>query len=96
MLAMSPGDPVAVRTASTPAQAQVFTAILNAEGIHAHVDDGAAPAVFGSGMYGVRVMVPACDLERARDLLANTAVDPTELEAQALATDVDRDGLRGR
>ncbi|HEU4418148.1 MAG TPA: hypothetical protein VFT55_04370, partial [Planctomycetota bacterium] len=78
------------RVAATPDQAKVFVAMLQAEGIPAYVEgDMLADEVAASrrlmNLAGTRVLVPSASLERAREILGNTEVDPAELEKQALA-----------
>ncbi|HLQ38645.1 MAG TPA: hypothetical protein VK348_12630 [Planctomycetota bacterium] len=79
-----------VRTATTPAEARVLVALLQAEGIPAHVDgDSLSDEVAVSrrlmNLNGVRVQVPADLHARALEILANCKVDDTELEQQALS-----------
>ena len=79
-----------VRVAATPDQAKVFAALLQAEGIPAYIEgDMLADEVAASrrliNLAGTRVLVPSASLERAREILGNTEVDPAELEQQALS-----------
>lgn len=81
-----------VRIAATPQQAHLFVALLQAEGIPAHVDgDSLADEVAMSrklmNLAGTRVLVPTACLERAREVLGDAGVDERELEAQALAAE---------
>lgn len=85
-------EPIAsvVRTAANPDQAKVLVALLQAEGVPAHVDgDALADEVAMSrrlmNLAGVRVMVPTHSIERAREILEHAAVEDDELERQALA-----------
>jgi predicted methyltransferase MtxX (methanogen marker protein 4) len=78
-----------VRTADSPDQAKMFVALLQAEGIPAHIDgDGLADEFMTSrrlmNLAGVKVLVPTSSLVRARDLLAPVEIDEAELERQAL------------
>ena len=81
-----------VRTANSPDQAKMFVALLEAEGIPAHVDgDGLADEFATSrrrlNLVGVRVRVPTAALERAREILGPVEIDADELERQALAAE---------
>jgi hypothetical protein len=87
---MSPNDPVVVRTASTPSQAKVFVALLQAEGIPAYIEGDSLTDEFAASrrlmnLLGVNVLVPASERERAAEILANVELPAGELEAQALA-----------
>jgi hypothetical protein len=87
---MSNPGPVLARVASTPAEAKVLVALLRGEGIAASVDgDSLADEVAISrrlmNLNGVRILVPAAQLEQARAFLADTAVPHDELEQQAMA-----------
>jgi hypothetical protein len=87
---MSNTGPVLARIASTAAEAKVLVALLRGEGIAATVDgDSLADEIAISrrlmNLNGVRILVPAAQLEEARAFLADTAVPPDELEAQAMA-----------
>lgn len=78
-----------VRVANSPEQAKMFAALLQGEGIPAHIDgDGLADEFVTSrrlmNLAGVRVMVPTSSLERAMDLLGPVEIDEAELERQAL------------
>jgi hypothetical protein len=80
----------AVRTANTPAQAKVFVAMLQAEGIPARVDGESLTDEFAASrrlmnLAGVKVMVPTSSLPRAREILQPVQVDPDELEREAMA-----------
>lgn len=81
--------PAVARVATTPNEAKILVALLQAEGIPAHVDEVLADelAMNPRAMYlqGRRVIVPTSSLEQAREILADTAVPEAELEAQALA-----------
>jgi hypothetical protein len=81
-----------VRVASTPSQAQIFVAMLQAEGIPARIEGDSLTDEFAASrrlmnLMGTKVMVPTSSLERAREILQPTAVDPVELEREALAAD---------
>jgi hypothetical protein len=87
---MSEPTSVVVKVAATPDEAKVYAARLQAEGIPAFVDPDAAADEFAitqrlMNLTNVRVMVPASDLERAKEILAPTELSPEELAAQALA-----------
>jgi Putative prokaryotic signal transducing protein len=82
--------PAVARVATTPNEAKILVALLQAEGIPAHVDgealaDEVALSQRAMNLQGVRVIVPTSSLEQAREILADTAVSEAELEAQALA-----------
>lgn len=87
----SPGaNYVAFHTASSPAQANVVRALLEASGIPAHVEGQMLADEFAisrtlMNLQSVRVFVRGTDVERAREVLANAAIDEDELERQALA-----------
>jgi hypothetical protein len=79
-----------VRTANTPAQAKVYVAMLMAEGIPARIDGDSLTDEFAASrrlmnLMGTNVMVPTQSLARAREILQPVAIDPAELERQALA-----------
>ncbi len=81
-----------VRVASTPSQAQIFVAMLQAEGIPARIEGDSLTDEFAASrrlmnLIGTKVMVPTSSLERAREILQPTQVDPAELEREALAAD---------
>lgn len=81
-----------VKVAATTQQAKIFVALLQAEGIPAHIDgDSLADEVAVSRrlihLNGTRVMVPTASLERAREVLAEAPVDEAELVAQALGAE---------
>jgi hypothetical protein len=87
---MSNTGPVLARIASTPAEAKVLVALLRGEGIAATVDgDSLADEIAISrrlmNLNGVRILVPAAQLEQTRAFLADTAVPEDELELQAMA-----------
>jgi len=78
------------RIAQTPAQAKVFVAMLMAEGIPARVEGDSLADEYAASrrllnLMGTRVMVPTQSLDRAREILQPVAIDPEELERQALA-----------
>ena len=79
-----------VRVATTPEQAKVLVALLQAEGIPAHVDgDGLADEFAMSrrlmNLVATRVVVPTASLDAAREILGDVDIAPDELERQALA-----------
>lgn len=81
-----------VKVATTAAQAKIFAALLQAEGIPAQVDgDSLADEVAISRrlihLNGTRVMVPTASLARAREILAAVQIPDDELEAQAMAAE---------
>ncbi len=81
-----------VRIASTAAQAKIFVALLQAEGIPAHTDgDSLADEVAVSRrlihLNGTRVLVPTNSLERSREILEAVQIADDELSAQALAAE---------
>lgn len=78
------------RIAASPAQAKVFVAMLQAEGIPARVDgddlvDEFAAAQRLMNLMGTRVLVPTSSLADAQAILQPATVDADELTAQALA-----------
>lgn len=80
-----------VRTANTPAQAKIFVAMLQAEGIPARVEGESLTDEFATSrrmmnLTGTKVMVPTKSIERAREILEPMQVDPEALEREALAT----------
>lgn len=81
-----------VRVANSPDQAKMFAALLQGEGIPAHIDGEGLVDEFVSSrrllnLTGVRVLVPTTSLERAKDLLGPVEIDAAELERQALAAE---------
>lgn len=81
-----------VKVATTAAQAKIFAALLQAEGIPAQVDgDSLADEVAISrrliNLNGTRVLVPTGSLERAREILTAMQIPDDELEAQAMAAE---------
>lgn len=82
-----------VRIATTPEQAKILVAQLQAEGIPAHVDGNSLADEFAMSrrlmnLTGVRVMVPTKSLEQAHEILARTVdIAPDDLEQQALTAD---------
>ncbi|HEX6810070.1 MAG TPA: DUF2007 domain-containing protein [Planctomycetota bacterium] len=79
-----------VRVAASPAQAKIFVALLQAEGIPAYVEGDSLADEFASSrrlvnLIGTEVKVPTSSLERAREILEKVEIDPAELEQQALA-----------
>jgi hypothetical protein len=78
------------KVAATPAQAKVFVALLQAEGIPARVEGDSLVDEFAASrrlmnLIGTRVMVPTASLDRAQEILQPVEVDAAELERQALA-----------
>jgi len=78
--------------ASTPAQAKLFVAMLQSEGIRAAAENETLADEFAASqrllnLAGTTVKVPTDDLERAREILAEAhrGIGDDELEAQALA-----------
>ena len=81
-----------VKVATTAAQAKIFAALLQAEGIPAQVDgDSLADEVAISrrlvNLNGTRVLVPTGSLERAREILTAVQIPDDELESQAMAAE---------
>jgi hypothetical protein len=79
-----------VRVATTPGQAKVFVALLQAQGIPAYVEGDSLTDEFAASrrllnLIGTEVKVPTASLERAREILTSVESDPAELEQQALA-----------
>lgn len=79
-----------VCTAATPAQAKILVAMLQAEGIPARTDGEHLTDEFAASrrllnLLGTRVFVPTASLERAREIVQPIAIEPDELERQALA-----------
>lgn len=80
-----------VRVANTPAQAKIFAAMLQAEGIPARVEGDSLTDEFAASrrllnLVGTRVLVPTKSLERAQEILQPVVVDAAELEREAMAT----------
>jgi hypothetical protein len=80
------------RVAATPAQAKIFVAQLQAEGIPAYVEGESLADEFAMSrqlmnLGGTKVMVPTSSLERARELLDVDGIDAEELAAQAMAAE---------
>ena len=77
------------RVANTPAQAKIFVAMLEAEGIPARIDGDSLADEFAVSqrllnLSGTRVLVPTSALQRAQEILQMEPVDPEELERAAL------------
>jgi hypothetical protein len=90
---MTPSLPIesVVRVATTPAQAKIFVAMLEAEGIPARTDGDTLTDEFAASrrlmnLIGTKVFVPTASLARAQEILRPVAVDAAELEREALAT----------
>ncbi len=78
-----------VKVASTPDQAKIYVAMLEAAGIPAFIDGNSSVDEFAMSqrmlnVSNVRVMVPTEAAERAMDVLKPTEVDPDDLARQAL------------
>lgn len=91
-------DPIStvVKVASTPDQARIYVAMLEAAGIPAFVDGNSSADEFAMSqrllnVSNVRVLVPTEAVERALDVLKPTEVDVDDLEQQALAAADDPD-----
>ena len=87
---MSDSISTAVKVASTPHEAKIYVAMLQAEGIPAFIDGASAADEFAISQrllntLNVKVMVPTEAVERAREILKPTEVDMDELTRQALA-----------
>lgn len=83
-----------VRVATTPLQAKLFVALLQAEGIAAMLEGDTLTDEFATSrrlmnVSGTEVKVAIADLERAREILDGVAgaIDDDELERQALAAE---------
>ena len=79
-----------VKVAATPAQAKVWVAMLQANGIPARVDGDSLVDEFAAArrlmnLMGCNVMVPANSLEQAREILKPAEIDADELARQAMA-----------
>lgn len=86
---MSDPISVVVKVASTPDQAKMFVALLQAEGIPAAIDGGSLTDEFAisqrlMNVSSVKVMVPASSLERAKEILQPVMIDEDDLAAQAV------------
>lgn len=84
-------DPLSVvaKVASTPDQAMIYVAMLQAEGIPAFTDGGSLTDEFAMSqrlmnVSSVKVMVPASSLEKAQEILKPTVIDKHDLAAQAV------------
>lgn len=78
-----------VKVASTPDQAKVYVAMLEAEGIPAFIDGNSSTDEFAMSqrmlnVSDVRVLVPTEAFERALEILRPTEVDDDELARQAM------------
>lgn len=78
------------RVATSPTEAKLFKALLEAEGIPAYVDGGTLSDEFAvsrqiMNLAGTQVKVRADHLERAKAVLGEVQIDDADLEAQALA-----------
>ncbi len=88
-----------VKVASTPDQARIYVAMLEAAGIPAFVDGNASADEFAMSqrllnVSNVRVLVPTEALERALDVLRPTEVDVDDLTRQAMDAADDPDAER--
>ncbi|MEZ6036899.1 MAG: DUF2007 domain-containing protein [Planctomycetota bacterium] len=84
-------EPLAVvaKVATTPDQAKLYVAMLQAEGIPAYVEGAALADEFAMSrtmlnLSSVKVMVPPSTLEKATEILAPAEIDLDELTRQAL------------
>ena len=78
-----------ITVANSPAQAQIYVALLRAEGIPAFVDGELAADEFAMSqrlmnVSNVRVVVPTEALARAREILRLRSVRAEDLEQQAV------------
>ena len=78
------------KVAATPAQANVWVSMLQANGIPARVDGDSLTDEFAASrrlmnLMGVNVMVPAGCVAQAREVLKPAEIAPEELERQAMA-----------
>jgi hypothetical protein len=85
-----------VKVASTPDQAKIYVAMLEAEGIPAFIDGNSSVDEFAMSqrllnVNNVRVMVPTEAAERAREILKPTDVDQDDLTRQAMESKDDPD-----
>jgi len=85
-----PATLVVARVASTPDQAKVLAAILQGEGIPAHIDGQGLVDEFAISQRLMNaqsntVLVPAGSLQLAEEILQDCHIDEEELTAQALA-----------
>jgi len=94
-------DPIStvVKVASTPDQARIYVAMLEAAGIPAFVDGNSSADEFAMSqrllnVSNVRVMVPTEAAERALEVLRPAEVDVDELERQAMDASADPDAER--
>jgi len=88
-----------VKVASTPDQAKIYVAMLEAEGIPAFIDGNTSSDEFAMSqrmlnVSNVRVMVPTEAAERAREILEPTDVDQDDLERQAMEASDDPEAER--
>lgn len=81
---------VVAKVASTPDQAKIYVALLQAEGIPAYVEGGALADEFAMSqrlmnLGSVKVMVPASSLDKAKEILQPAEIDEDDLAAQAMS-----------
>ena len=86
------------KAAATPEQAKVWVAMLQANGIPAHVDGESLVDEYAisrrlMNLLGVNVMVPSNCVAQAREILQPAEIDSEELTRQAMAAaDIEFDG----
>ena len=88
-----------VKVASTPDQAKIYVAMLEAEGIPAFVDGNSSADEFAMSqrmlnVSNVRVQVPTEAAERALEILKPTEVDEDDLTRQAMDASDDPEAER--
>ncbi|MCK5944437.1 MAG: DUF2007 domain-containing protein [Planctomycetes bacterium] len=88
-----------VKIASTPDQAKIYVAMLEAAGIPAFIDGNSSVDEFAMSqrllnVSNVKVMVPTDAADRAREVLSETVVDADELARQAMESKDDPEAER--
>ena len=88
-----------VKVASTPDQAKIYVAMLEAAGIPAFIDGNSSADEFAMSqrllnVSNVRVMVPTEAVERAMDVLKPAEIDADDLARQAMEAADDPDAER--